>query len=76
MASLTYRVLIAGIHSAVQHGTGDSGVLGMLTPECPCSFRQSASCCLRWLQTELDFEDCFVVVYWGGVIDSATTTET
>lgn len=54
-ASLTSRILIAGIHSVVQWGTGDSGVQGMLTSECPSSCRQSASCSLRWPETKLDF---------------------
>lgn len=62
-ASLTCHVLIASIHSVVQCGTGDSGVLGMLTSECPCSCRQSASCSLRWLETKLDFRKSVLSSY-------------
>lgn len=53
-ASLTFWVLIVGIHSEVQCGIGDCRVLVMLTSECPCSC-MSASCSLRWLDTKPHF---------------------
>lgn len=58
-ASLTSRILIACVHSVVQCGTGDSGVRGMLTSECPCSRKQRASCSLRWPENKLDFRVLF-----------------
>lgn len=62
-ASLTSRLLIASIHSFGQCGTGDSGVQGMLTSECPRSCRHSASCSLRWLETKLDFRKSVLSSY-------------